>query len=225
MIAEKRKAAIISFGVVYLIFGLILVYLVFFNAGLNVEERINGLTGAKEIAVRNDSNRLIRDVTVSFLDEFGRKKELKSIAEFFPGNEFIVDYNFPAGMPSVTIIVEAPFHQAVEKAVALHGGTGLRLSYTLEIQDFAFKGFAFPIALSVCSQGSEAKGIIVGESHDLEFFEEASGATQIEQLPAGGCKKVNFILTPKLAGKTTIYFNVSALNNTENFQKEVEVKE
>lgn len=221
MIPEKRKPVIIFFGLIYLIFGAFMLYLLFFNTGLDIVAE----TSEKEIKVflQNNSVHLIRDINVLLERENGETLLIDSIKALKPREKIQVQ------LPSiekekVTIIAIAPFHARISKDISIERTKGAKLNFEIAMQSTAFVEIQTSIALKVCNQGDTINDLKIVEVHSPDFFEEQA-KTDTVAIPENECKKIDYALTPKKTGQTTIYFKFTALNVNQELERSITIME
>jgi len=230
MIPGQKKRAVYLFAAMILLLGIALIYLLLFNVGLNISERVTTtygtetpVAGEREIAIQNSGDHVIYNIVVSYEWQGYDRKEILEIERLEPGQEFIVDYEFPQELKQVNLIVEAPFHQGVEKVVAARKSS-VELSYEFFMQQVAFIGQPYSFSLKVCNSGPATSGIAVDERHSSGFFAEEN-AYETYDFQSNECKTIKYVLTPKTAGSTKINFIIQAGENEERLQRNIEVQE
>ena len=221
MLEQKKKLAIVVFGAIYLVFGLILIYMLFFNVGLALDEKYDVEKGAKAVFFKNIGSRDIRDVTISYIDEAGNKKELEKIPLAVPGQENELDIIGITAQNEVVILVEAPFHLSVEKKVAL-SASSIGLVYNLQFPSLVIAKSPLMFKLEMCNNLDFDREIIVEEIHSEEFFSEVTEAKNVSLGP-DGCTSIDYTIVPLKEGSTVIYFNVKVANNTEKIERKIEI--
>ncbi len=230
MIPQRRKQVVRIFVAMLFLLGVALIYLLLFNAGLNISERVTTtygtdipVAGEREIAVQNVGDHIIYNIVVSYEWKNYGKTKILDIERLEPGQEFIVDYFFPEELEQVNLIVEAPFHQSVEKVVAARKSS-VELSYEFSMQQFAFLEQPYSFSMKVCNSGPATSGIVIEERHSSGFFEEEN-ITGSYDFRGNECKTIKYTLTPKTAGSTKINFLIRAGENEERLQRDVEVQD
>jgi hypothetical protein len=221
MLEQRKKLALAVFGVIYLVFGLMLVYMLFFNVGLALDEKYDAEKGDKILVFKNASSRVIKDITISYIDETGKKTELQKIVAAAPGSETEINLSQFMGKSELDIFVEAPFHISVDRKIALKASsTGL--AYNLQFPGLVIAKTPLMFELQMCNNLDFNREITVEESHETEFFAEAP-ATKPVSLEPNGCTTLDYTLVPLKEGSTVIYFNVKVANNTEKIEKKVDI--
>lgn len=209
MLPEHRKKTLLFFLFIYALFGLILIYLLLFNIGLEIVERLDPSTGGKSVFVKNGSSRTIYNISGSYVEN-GEKKEILSIWELKSGQEKEITYDFPAELRVVELIVEAPYHQSVSKGILLgFGRTGL--SYNFRVPQRIFKDVQFPFVLEICNDTNITKDALVEERHDQSFIEDELSIKSVT-IAAWDCDDLEYLFTPKKVGLTAINFNIKVQN-------------
>ena len=221
MLDRRKKLAIAVFGVIYLVFGLIFVYMLFFNMGLSLDEKYDVEKGDKVVVFKNASSRVIKDIFIGYIDEVGRKNELMRIPAAYPGYETELDLSALRGESEIILVVEAPFHISVERKIALKASsTGL--AYNLQFPGLVIAKTPLMFQLQMCNNLDFTREITVEENHEKEFFAEEL-STKPVTLGPNGCEVIEYTLVPLKQGATVIYFNVKVANNTEKLEKRIEI--
>lgn len=222
MFSDKKRLAIIYFAIVYFIFVGILVYLLAFNTGIMIEEKLSEDGLSKQVFIRNASSKTINNLVVNRIDGNGVAKiaEIKRLAR----NQVLEITSFiPKGVDKVSLVVEAPFYHAVAKEIVFSKpSTGL--SYSIKSPSVVFIGMKFSVSIEVCNTTHVQKNILMEEKHDQGFFSEGS-ITGSADLAEGKCISKTYSLTPVKDGSTTIYFNVNVNGITDVQKASVKVKE
>ena len=221
MIEQRKKLALVVFGAIYLVFGMILIYTLFFNVGLALDEKYDAEKQEKVVVFRNMTSRDIKDVTVSYIDELGNKKELKKIPLAFPGQEIEIDIAGIDAKDDALLVVEAPFHLTVDRRVALKASRS-GLAYNLQFPGLVIAKTPLLFELEMCNNLEIAREIIVEEIHSEEYFAEITEAKNVA-LDPNGCITIDYTLVPLKEGSTVIYFNVKVANNTEKLEKKIDI--
>ncbi len=216
MQAGKRKALSGIFIFIYIVFTLLLVYLLFFNTGLEVKEQLNPFTGTKDIFVVNATDRVINNVGVKY-SAGGSGGDINGFAELKPKEKKRLDIDF-LGIRQVTITAQAPFHQAASKLVDLNPKAGRPIN--IEMPSPPQLGKPFEFSVEVCNHAGNDAAVKVQELHEPLVFFSPNNETSLV-LKSEECRKVEYSLVPGKAGETTIYFNVNFSNTNEQFQKAV----
>ncbi len=219
---QHKRKILLFFLAIYVLFGGALIYLLLFNVGLEIEERLDPLSGSKGIFVKNSSSRTIYNISVSYM-EGGEKKEILFIKELKAGEERKIDYSFPPELTTVELLVEAPYHQAASRPIMLKL-TGTGLTYNFKVQQRMFKGVDFNCALEICNDADAAKDVVVEELHDLEFI-EGWATTRQATIASMDCEELQYVFTPKKAGLTKIIFNIKVQNITDKREITIRVEE
>ena len=221
MLEQKKKLALVVFGVIYLVFGLILLYMLFFNVGLTLDEKYDAEKGDKILVFKNASSRMIKDITISYIDETGKKTELQKISSSAPDSENEINLSEFMGKTEIGIVVEAPFHISVDRKVALKASsTGL--AYNLQFPGLVIAKTPLMFELQMCNNLDFNREVTVEENHESEFFAEAP-ETKPVSLEPNGCTTLDYTLVPLKEGSTVIYFNVKVANNTEKLEKKLDI--
>src|SRR3989338_6055 len=219
----RRRLVVMFFLFIFVVFGGMLAYLTLFNTGLEIDERFNPETGEKIVLFKNNSSRIINNVVISYIHPVEGKKALDDFPAVKPQQEVPLDFNSIRNLGQITIVAEAPFHQAVEKLVVLKAGeTGL--VYNLNFPSKIFKGSTFNFEFELCNEQAGKKTTLITEVHNETFFAEGGTEKEIE-IDSMDCTQVTYFLTPTQTGETTIFFNVKIANNTEKLEKRVVITE
>ncbi len=224
MLPEKRKKVALYFLAIVAVFSVILAYLLFLNIGLEMGERANPQTGMREVYIGNSSSRVIYNITVSYFDAEGNKKQIAAIDSLRPGEQYGIQIPELQGMTSIKIIAEAPFHQALIKTVSPFAARKVEIGLSLRAPEVTFVGSLLALELELCNNGDDVDNVIVGEAHDESFF-GAFAEERTLSIKGGECTVQHYELMPKKAGETTIYFNITAYGSTDKLQKKIMVSE
>lgn len=221
MIPQKKQPVILFFAIIYIVFGGSLVYLLFLNTGLDIVME----TGEKEVKVflKNDSVHLIRDINISIQRQSGEILALPSVDQLKPGEK--KEITLPElENEQIKIIAAAPFHAKVSKVVSIEKSRGAKINFEVITQSTAFTGVPFLASIRICNEAEQIDDLKVDEMHSTGFFEERA-RTETVSLPKGECKKLDFTLTPKMAGAATIYFKLSAANVSRELEQKITIVE
>jgi hypothetical protein len=222
MLPEKRKKVTIAFLGIYLLFGIILIYLLVFNAGLNIKEEIIQGTSRKEVFLTNETQRIIKNASVYF-EHNNERVEILSVKELAPGEKIPINYDFPKELSQIELYAQAPFYATIKKPVLLQfGGSGL--SYRIYSPAEIIKNAKFNMSFEVCNDNNVSKEVLVEQTHNEEFLENGF-ITQNLSLAPDECQRVNYYFIARKTGETTIYFNVKADDITDKEQATIMVKE
>ncbi len=222
MLPEKRRKATIYFAIIYFVFVGILIYLMVFNTGLKIEEKIDDLSLQKKIFVKNESVKTITNITVSYMQ--GKEKiEIMDINKLKSNEIREIVYVFPEGTEKVQIIIDAPFYSTVAKEVLITKASA-GLNYNIKSPAQIFKDSQFILGFQICNPTTVKKTALLEEKHETEFFKEGSITTSAE-VEADACKNVDYDLTPKKTGVTTIYFKINVQGITDEQQITIQVNE
>ncbi|GEM_PF-6797693 len=218
MHSERRKAFSKIFIAIYILFSALLAYLLFFNSGIEIRDEFNPFTGDKEIIVANTTDRVINNVQVKYVSG-GTVHDLNGFARLDPKQK----KRLPAetmGQGKVNVVVQAPFHIAVEKTVDLDPKAGRPLR--IDVPQTAKIGESFEFSVQICNYSEDPVPVGVQEIHEpLVFF--SPNRENAFTLQSQECQKLSYSLEPGKGGETTIYFNVNFANSNEQFQKTVSV--
>lgn len=219
MIPEKKRRVFYFFGALYAVLAVALLYLLFFNTGLGAEENPEEGT----VYVVNHSMHQINSITVSVREQ-GTARKIMEIGKMLPGERIPVDYDFFSTPGENELVVEAPFHQTFVKRIVIAGAGAPDLEYEMQFPGLIYANAQFLFSLKVCNSRQNDEVVRVEESHSAEFFDAPMGVDS-RVIAAGACGTVSYMLKPKKAGRTTIYFNIKVRNITKSLEKEIEVLE
>lgn len=226
MIPEKKKRVVATFAVIYLIFGIALTYLLLFNSGIMVNEKPNPSTGRTSLIVSNESSHLIYNISVSYLQESGAKKEISNIFKLAPGEtETVSLIEIPSSMEEAEVHIEAPFHVLVTKKVALETARTVNLQIKVSAPRTTYVGSPTNLNLEICNHGDPVRDISVDATYAEEFFTNAIAQKTIGTLTFKECESLLYVFNPKKAGTTKIYFNINAYDTTQEIEKELTIQE
>lgn len=218
MHTERRRALSRIFIAIYMLFSVVLAYLLFFNSGIEIRDEFSPFTGNREIIVANSTDRIINNVQVKYVSG-GKAYDLNGFARLGPREKRRLPTE-SMGNGVVNVIVQAPFHIAVEKEVDLDPKAGRPLS--IDMPQTAKLGEAFEFSVQICNYGEGPVPVGVQEIHEpLVFF--SPNRENAFTLQSKECQKLSYRLEPGKRGETTIYFNVNFANSNEQFQKTVSV--
>ena len=223
---EKVGSAKAFAVLVYLAFTGILVYLLMFNMGLEIDTDISDTSGVIIIELKNNdeiSNHIIRDAKVSFVDAGGEKHTIGEAAKLMPGESKEFRWKIPDYMLSeIILIAEAPYHIDVGYKGDFKGRESATLSYKISSAAKIKIDKIYEISISVCNSGNViAKEVkITGMYSDYFEGEEISDSFA---LIAGECHTYDFGLLAVKLGETEISLNISAEKYNENEKVKVEV--
>lgn len=207
LIGKGRKIAF--FLVIYLVFGLILIYLINFNIGLELAKETDEL--GTRVFLRNSSMHLIRNVDV--VNENGI--EIASFEELPPGEERILSLR---GKSASTLTANAPFHFSVEMPLAEGSGSvggidpNASLNYTTQYFDEVYLEEEFPVILNVCAFGGDVSGVEIVPEFEEEKVEFLGEGISLD-LAKNSCQEASFSFKALAEGQTQITFNIDALNS------------
>jgi hypothetical protein len=221
MVPEKYRPVLLFFGFVFLTMGSSMIYLLFFNTGIDIVLDL----GEKEqhVYIANTSMHLIRDINVSIQKKSeGTTEFLTTIKQLNPKEK--VEIEIPnLEKEQIRIIATAPFHATVKRDLSLDKTKGAKLNFEIMTQNTAYVGIVFSSTLKICNE-AESISLQVEEVHDQNFFEEKSTDKTIE-VKTGECQKINFNFTPKKTGEATIFFRVTAASTSKEFERTIKIVE
>lgn len=224
MIAEKRAKVAKVFAVLLTIAFILLVILMFFSTGLDVSEAVPVKEGLA-VTLQNNSIHLIHDINVSYLDAEKQKVLIAFIASLKPQEtkelillqEYVVE-------DTVSLVVEAPFHQTLLKHISFAPGAFIRLKPRIRAPKNLFVGRASAIVFELCNEGLALDEVTITPKFEASFL-SVDKTLEKFALAKGACISQEFAFTGLKPGSTTIYFNVNALSFTEDYPILVEIFE
>ncbi|GEM_PF-2584193 len=217
MLYGKKKLAVTVFGLVYLVMFALLVWLFFFNQGLDIVQTTEGAFA--KVFVKNTGNREINNVTVS-AQVNGQKIQLAKIEKLSPNEMAEVDFS-GLNVPQAVLIAEAPFYSPIEKTLVL--GTSSEFDFTVQSPQLGFVNTQARFFVETCNNTIQEREVIVEIDAEEAFFEESFFSKNVV-LPPKECKSETFDLLPTALGQTTINFNIKAANYNEKITKSLEVR-
>ncbi|MEM4363835.1 MAG: hypothetical protein QXU92_00770 [Candidatus Diapherotrites archaeon] len=218
MISE-RFFRLVLLSCIYLAFVVMFAYLFLFNAAFEIVEEYDSFSGEKQFFLKNNTNRLINNVSLTFLDaRLGR--ELKSeVVSLGPKDKLRLDLSgFSA--TEIRIVAYADFYAKVEKSVfRVVERPYIRTDFPKSV----FFGQRFTFMLEYCNTANYELPVKIEESHDRIFFLERNEVKSLVLKP-GECKEFNFSFLPAFRGQTKIYFNVQTPLGIERLEESVRVE-
>jgi len=219
MIPEKSKKILYFFLAVYVMFGVVIVYLFLFNSGLEIVEEFNEEELRKDVYVFNNTQRLIHNVTVK--RKIGSEEiDLNSFRFLLPQEKKLIPLD-ELRVSQVTLLVGAPFHVTIEQIIVLRttGETLIRASFP----STTLFGKTFNFTMEVCNNSGGEDKFTIEETHDPTFFSEPARKDTLT-IEDRKCKSVEYSLLPIQKGETTIYFNVDSSNTTDQVEQTITVE-
>ncbi len=207
--AEKRKFLV--FGVIFAVFAIIIIYLLFFTAGLKFSKEFE--SGKTKVFIENESVHLIRNIKI-----FANEELLQEVLELKPGEKS--EIILPAS-PFVKLSAQAPFHSTITTDISISNISNVDFKYSTSYPKPVLAGFGFELALELCNNGDGVR-VNVNETHDKEFFEEGFQADSIS-VAGKECKTIKYNLTPLKKGETLLSFNIKSENFNESFEQTIQV--
>jgi hypothetical protein len=215
----KRKKVVVFFGVIILIYAVLLVYLMFFNQGLEIKQ-FQDIDGSIAFFLHNSSSHLIKDIKV-YAVQGSQTSLIFELGELEPGKNAKIPVSESTQINE--LIATAPFHSTVSKTLSVSGTASLKLSTRVIAPSVMFKGKSSKVSLEICNEGSDLNAIVIEETHSQFSFEEENYLTEIN-LKNSECRLIDYPLTAKNAGETTIFFNIKALDTTKKIVQSLEVR-
>ncbi|GEM_PF-2062991 len=221
MSLAKKKKTLAFFCLIFAVFAALLFYLAFFNAGLEISMETN--ENQVKFFLQNNSMHLIRDSLVSIKRANGETQPLVQIAELNPKEK--IELNMPfIEKEQIKIIASAPFHVTISREASIERSMSAKLRIEVTLKDSVPVGTGFTASLRVCNDAATIDNLKIAEVHIADFFEEAP-KVQLISLPEGECRRIDFRLTPKKAGETTIYFKLQAINISQEMERAIAITE
>ena len=219
MLPEESKKILYFFLAVYVMFGVVIVYLFLFNSGLEIVEEFNEEELKKDVYVFNNTQRIIHNVSVK--QKIGNEEiDLNSFRFLLPQERKLISVdNLRASQ--VTLLVGAPFHVTIEQIIVLRaiGETIIRASFP----GTTLFGQTFNFTIEVCNNSGREDKFKIEETHDQTFFSEP-GRKDTLTIGDRDCTSVEYSLLPIQKGETTIYFNVDSSNTIDKVEQIITVE-
>ncbi len=210
---KRKKRSLAGFFLIYLTFVFMLVSLVVFTPGMKFIEEEG------QVKLKNNSVHIIKNVRVELADG----TPVDCIPQIMPGS--VIDLNVPENKRPTKIIATAPFHATVEKTLLPLGESGFRLVWSVKYDTPVQAGKEFELKLKLCAQNAGLSNLLIKESHGENLFKEKNENRVIPLLKKGECREISFTLTPILAGKTIVKFELEAENFAKKIEKEIKIEE
>lgn len=212
---KGKKRNLFFFVVIYLVFGVLLTYLLYFNTGLEfVQEATEA--GVK-VYLKNSSVHLIQNIEV--VDEEG--EEIASFEQLLPEEKKLLE--FGEKMDS-RLQAKAPFHVSVEMKLGAAKVTkkGASLSYSTSYPSIVFEEEEFNVKVEVCAKENEIKGIEIFPELNakVEFLD---GDKVVLNVAKDSCKEAAFNFKALQEGVTTIRFKIKALNSIKEVESKITI--
>lgn len=151
MLELRRKRVLHVMGGVLLVFGVFLLYFLFFNSGLQMAA--DPAMPTQFITVSNDSVHQIRDISVSYV-KAGKTIEIEKISKLNPSESRVVPLN-PEFVEkgAFTLQVSAPFH--LGKQIAIDARTldpsAANISFSFQYPSIGIVGQPVRASVDVCN--------------------------------------------------------------------------
>jgi len=208
----RRKKIIKWFAAVYVVLIIFLIYLAFFNLGLTIEEKLDSSGTQKKLFLTNNSSKTIKNIVLSYKTD-SQTIEIKKISVLKPQKSLEINYAFPKETGKIILIAEAPFYLGVSKEI-VPSKSVLGLNYNIQSPTQVFSEVSFTVVFQVCNTNSLQKSAFVEEKHSQSFFSEGSNSQTVLVEP-DSCENIEYVLTPKTKGDTTIYFKINVQGISE----------
>jgi len=207
---KEKKRNIIFFGVIFLIFGSILLFLFSFNSGLEFKQ-----TATKEVIITNNSMHLIRNIKIYVND-----KLIKEINSLKPKEEKIIDLSEFNGI--INLKATAEFHVSIEKTINLSAEEELILNIKLSMPEPLPLNSSSAIALEICNQGKTINNMQVILQADKTILDLDKNYFVIS-IKENDCSKINFNLIGLKETKTMLIINLIVRETKREFVKEITI--
>lgn len=223
-VLENRGRFLIVFACIYFAYAAIVFYLLYFNTGIAIDASIDESASAVNVAVKNESSRMIKGIKVELL--VGNEAQgSKVLGALRPGKE--AKLIFPLEIASgenITVSASAPFHLTVKRVLEPGKTQQIKIRSTLKLsREKIFVDQNLWITLELCNLGQQAfDNIAVLFGHDAIFDSESAKVANIP-LSENECRELPYVIRALGTGKGNIYFNISAYDYSDKIEKEIEV--
>ncbi|MDO8648069.1 MAG: hypothetical protein Q7R70_06695 [Candidatus Diapherotrites archaeon] len=221
---DERKLRVVKFfAIIYILFGLSIIYLLHFNTGIEISGKPSGK--GLEITVKNSSLHLIRDLNVSIIDQSNSESSILSLAELSPAAEKkVVIPGIHSANGIITIKANAMYHLEVLKQIKIEGAQDQNeeVSAVLEGPNKTFVNTQTRFKITICAAKLENQSVKITPDLESAFFTAAQEPKTIE-VKAGQCGVEEFAFSPSNKGKTTIAFNIQIGSLNKRLEKEIEI--
>lgn len=213
---KGKKRTVSFFAVIYIVFGVMLFYLFYFNTGLEFVK----VEKDKEmnLYLTNSSIHLIRNISV--IDDDG--KEVALIKYLLPKEKQLITFE---KKKAVELEAKALFHVPIKIAFSLgvYPTGDVVLNYNTNYPQIVLLNEDFIIKVEVCAKENEAKGVEVFPQFDkemVEFLDKKSAFLDVEK---DSCKEAEFKFSALKKGVTTITFNIKAQNSVKKVDAKITI--
>lgn len=220
---SNKKRIISVFILIYLVFGIALVYLLFFNTGLTLVQQVDESV-LNKVFVKNDSIHIIKKIQISYLNPEGSKVTFQEIPALSPSNTADVDIS-KIEFQKFQLFAEAPFHSPVNQTIAMNESKkATNLKSTILASKVAFISLAYELKMELCNNSkADLADVAIEERHDTSYFKEVP-RKDVFDLKAGKCLSKDYSFMPIAEGQTTMYFNILADNTAETQKIEIAIQ-
>lgn len=203
---DKRRKRILFFEtILFIFFGTVLIYFLFFNTGLVIE----GKQLPEALTVKNESIHQISFIELYYLNSEGKEVKFAEIELLNPGQfQEIPITGEEAVQGSIRVIARAPYHLELKHEINLKGEQPIELSFSLRIPNTAIKGKTFQAAINLCNKGTTQTTASIEPVLEEEFFSMQEEKQAV--IEAGECSETVFELNALKTGQTTVKFNISS---------------
>jgi len=221
---DKQKLRVVKFfAIIYILFGLSIIYLLNFNTGIEISGKPSGK--GLEITVKNSSLHLIRDLNVSIIDQNNSESNILSLAELNPndGKKIIIpEIHSTNGV--ITIKANALYHLEVLKQIQIEGTQEQKdeLNAVLEGPNKTFVNTQTKFKITICATELENQSVKITPALESAFFTATPEPKSVE-VKGGQCDTEEFTFSPSNKGKTTIAFNIQIGSLNKRLEKEIEI--
>lgn len=224
MLTQKKKKITVVFTILAIIMLAMLIYLFFFNVGLELTDARLTNKGVT-VDIVNKSNHLIKDVSLYYENEAGEEELVYSIIELAPNSsEEVILLEDYAVNGVIKLILRSPYQQPIIKLISISEAQGIKLTPKLKGPAVMSLNQKTDYSLELCNEGDYIDNLTL----ELQFDESVlSSSTLLYQfsLAEDECKTRVFQITPrKVVNSTDITFNVKSTNFNENFTTTIEVR-
>ena len=204
-------------------FGLITLYLLFFNVGLALKNPVSK-EGTFSIDLTNTSTHKITDIKVYYIKDQNRHL-IFNIDELMPNEAVTIPLKREySENGKIRLIAEAPYHKTVVKELSLGQIRPSNVQLEISAPRAFFVNLTSEISLNACNISDELADVIIVLEAPKALISAEKEMAKFKLLPKE-CKKVSFTVKPSAAGDTTIYFNLVANNIAEKYPLHIVIYE
>ncbi|MBI4210467.1 MAG: hypothetical protein HY544_03110 [Candidatus Diapherotrites archaeon] len=217
---KKSTTPLMILIIVYFVFMAIFAYILLFSAEIRIIDEKDA-SGARVFYIENSTDLQLEDVTVKYRTGNGEAKDLGRFSTLQPKERKLL--NFEGIAPGeVTIIAELPLQKTFQRTVVIERKPPF--TFRMNPAGKLEAGKEFTLAAEICNATESEMNMMVQETHQYGFFREEPNMDDNEAISAGNCATVRYSLTPLQKGETTIYFNVTGANTTEQYAEPLKVE-